>query len=156
MKYKATVLFVLFFAMLGFPDRLLSQSYDADYTVNYINKHLGDACKIFSERKHVRVEFYAGGQLVRIDHIFPDAIDYETGINYNEEEGAIIVSCYEQAGKCIQREILKHGSRLPHERTTLTTGCTGADCKSLETAFKHLIMLYVLDDYERTQPFEEN
>lgn len=149
---------VIFFSLLTglIPQRLDAQTYDADYTVSYINEHLSDVCKIFSERKGLRVEFYANGEPVRVDYINPASIDYEEGIRYAEDEHAVILTCYEEAGKCIERQIIKHGSRLFYDRTNLGTTCSGEACKGLETAVKHLIMLYVLDDYERTEPFEEN
>lgn len=133
-----------------------AQNYDEEYTVNYINERTTDVCKIFHERKNVRIEFYAGGEPVRIDYIFPEYIDYEKGIYYSPEEESIIISCYEEAGKQIEREIIKHGSKLFYDRTNLKVKCESDDCKALETAVKHLMMLYEIKGHERTQPFEEN
>lgn len=158
MQRSRICLTVIFFGLLTslIPLRLDAQNYDAEYTLGYINERLTDVCKIFGERKGLRVEFYSNGEPVRVDYINPASIDYEEGIYYADDEHAIILSCYEEAGKCIERQIIKHGSRLFYDRTNLGTACSGDACKGLETALEHLIMLYVLDDYERTQPFEEN
>lgn len=133
-----------------------SQEYDKEYSTNFINEKSTEVCNIFQEKKNLRVEFYSKGEPVRIDYIFPETIDYEEGIYYSAEEQAIVFSCYEQAGKQIEREILKHGSKLFYDRSNLKVNCEGDDCEALVTASKHLIMLYVEDDYERTQPFQEN
>lgn len=133
-----------------------AQSYDRDYTVDFINERISDVCKVFHEKKNLRIEYYAKGEPVRIDYIFPASIDYEKGVYYSEDEDAIILTCYDKAGKCIEREILKHGSKIFYDRSNVKTNCSGEDCTALQTAFQHLIMLYVVDDYERTTPFEEN
>lgn len=132
-----------------------AQTYDTDYTVDYINERLSDVCKIFSERKNLRIEYYSNGEPVRIDYIFPSSIDFENGILYSTDEQAVVIGCYEKAGRCIEREILKHGRKILYDRTNLEAKCEGDECEALATAVQHLIKLYVLDDYERTQPFEE-
>ena len=128
---------------------------DEDYTADYINKRLADKCKLKAERKQIVVEFYEDGELVRVDLIFPETIDPDK-VHYSEEENAVLVSCYDAAGKCVEREIFKLDRKLGYNRCNLAANCTEGDCKALETAVIHLINLYVLDDYERTQPFEEN
>ncbi len=133
-----------------------TQDLDKEYTANYINEKTTEVCKIFQEKKNLRIEFYSKGEPVRIDYIFPRTIDYEEGIYYSADENAIIFSCYEKAGKQIEREILRHGSKLLYDRSNLKVICDGHNCDPLITASKHLIQLYVEDDYERTQPFEEN
>lgn len=130
--------------------------YDEASTIEYINARLNSTCKLFSEKKNLRIEFYDGTELVRVDYVFPNSVDFEKGVYYSEDEKALILSCYTEAGKCMERRIIKHKTKNFYERTNLETSCSGDDCKALETAVKHLIMLYVLDDYERTQPFEEN
>lgn len=132
-----------------------AQTYDVEYTVDYINARLSGVCKLFSERKNLRVEFYSKGEAVRIDYIFPSSIDFENGVYYSTDEQAVIIACYEEAGRCLEREIIKHGSKIPYDRTNLETNCEGDDCEALATAVQHLIKLYVLDDYERSEPFEE-
>lgn len=130
-----------------------AQTYDVDYTVDYINGKLDGKCKLFSEKKNLRVEFYYKGEAARIDYIFPESIDFEEGIYYSESEGAVIISCYEKAGKCIERDIIKRDSKLLYDRTNLTSECTDG-CVGLVEAAKHLILLYVEDDVERSEPFE--
>ena len=146
---------ILLFSLIG-TLQMHSQTYDKTYTVDYINNKTTDACKLFHSKKDLRIEFYANGEPVRIDYIFPGSIDFEKGVYYAESEQAIVISCYEQAGKCIEREIIKHGSKLLYDRSNLKVNCTGNECEALATAMKHLIQLYSVDDYERAQPFEEN
>ena len=129
------------------------QEYDVDYTVYFINKKLDKKCALFAEKKNLRVEFYYNGEAARIDYIFPESIDFEKGVYYSSEEGAVIVSCYEKAGKCIERDIIKRDVKMLYDRTNLTSECTD-DCGALEEAVKHLIQLYVFDNVERTEPFE--
>lgn len=131
-----------------------AQKYDEDYTVSFINSKLDNKCKLFSEKKNLRIEYYAGSEVVRIDYIFPESIDIEKGIYYSENEGALIVSCFEKAGKCIERDIIKRDSKILYDRSNLTTTCEDESCKALEEAMKHLIKLYIFDDVERTEPFE--
>jgi ribosome-associated translation inhibitor RaiA len=142
---------LLFSTIIG-----ISQTYDKEYTVEYINAKTSEVCKIFQEKKNIRIEFYSNGQPVRIDYIFPGTIDIEKGIYYSEDEQAIVFSCYEKAGKQIEREILKHGSKLLYDRSNLKVDCSEGECEALVTASKHLIQLYVEKGYERTKPFEEN
>lgn len=130
-----------------------AQEYDADYTVSYINEQLDKNCQIFHEKKNLRIEYYAHGEAVRIDYIFPESIDFEEGIYYSDSEEAVIVSCYEKAGKCIERDIIKRNSKILYDRSNLTTTCTDG-CEGLVEAMKHLIKLYIMDDVERTEPFE--
>ena len=152
MKFKALFILVLIpFGMLVTSAN--AQDYDEDYTVDYINSKLDGKCQLFSEKKNLRVEFSAGGEIARIDYIFPESIDFEEGIYFSESEGAVIVSCYEKAGKCIERDILKRDSKILYDRTNLTTNC-GSSCDGVVEAMKHLIKLYVLEEVERTEPFE--
>lgn len=130
-----------------------AQTYDEDYTLDYINSHLEKKCRVFAEKKNIRVEFYAGGEPARIDYLFPVSIDFDEGIYFSESEGAVIVSCYEKAGKCIERDIIKRDSKILYDRTNLTTTCDNG-CAGVVEAMKHLIKLYVLDEVERTEPFE--
>ncbi len=146
---SSLLVFTLFFSSLN----TTAQVYDIDYTVDYINGKLDDKCKVFSEKKNLRVEFYYNGEPARIDYLFPESIDFDEGISYSESEGAVIVACYEKAGKCIERDIIKRDTKILYDRTNLTTGCSD-DCAGLTEAMKHLIKLYVLDDVERTEPFE--
>lgn len=133
-----------------------TNEYDLDYTTNYINERIDPACKVFAEKKNIRVEYYAKGKTVRIDEFYPEAIDIENSLNYSETEKAMILSCYENAGKCVEREILIHGTKLFYNRINLLSHCQGAECQNLERALRHLIMLYIADeDYLRTKPFEE-
>ena len=145
-----TVLISICF-LYGFgQDRIL----DEDYTVEYINQRLKSKCQLKLQRKDFLVEFYEDNELVRIDHVFPETIDPE-GIYYSEDEGALILRCFEGAGRCIERSILKLDRRMGYDRCNLTADCTDQDCSGLETAVRHLIYLYTLDEYERTKPFEE-
>lgn len=130
-----------------------SQDYGIDETVKFINDRLDGKCALFAEKKNLRVEFYLNGEPARIDYIFPASIDFEEGIYYSESEGAVIISCYEKAGKCIERDIIKRDTKLLYDRTNLTTECDD-NCDALEKAAKHLIKLYVLEDYELTEPFD--
>lgn len=130
-----------------------AQQYDEKSTLEYINGKLDGKCALFTEKKNLRVEYYSSGETVRIDYIFPESIDFEKGIYFAESEGAVIITCYEAAGKCIERDIIKRNSKILYDRTNLTASCEG-DCNGLVEATKHLIKLYVLDDVERTQPFE--
>ena len=133
-----------------------TNEYDLEYTTKYINDRIDPACKVFAEKKNVRVEYYAKGKTVRIDEFYPEAIDLENSLNYSETEKAIILSCYENAGKCVKREILIHGTKLFYDRINLLSHCEGTECQNLERALRHLIMLYIADDdYQRTKPFEE-
>lgn len=132
---------------------LQAQEYDADYTVSYINKQLDKNCQIFHEKKNLRIEYYAHGEAVRIDYLFPESIDFEEGIYYSDSEEAVIVACYEKAGKCIERDIIKRNSKILYDRSNLTTTCTDG-CSGVVEAMKHLIKLYIMDDVERTEPFE--
>lgn len=129
--------------------------YDEDYTLSYINERLDKQCQLKLERKNLVVEFRQKGELVRVDYIFPETIEPE-GIYYSEEEGAVIVVCFEKAGDCIQREILKLDRKMGYSRSNLTSNCAAEDCTGLAVAVQHLIKLYTLDEYERTKPFEEN
>ena len=146
-----TLLLTVFTLQTSFQS-VQAQSYDEDYTVDFINKHLDGKCALFSEKKNIRVEFYLNGEPARIDYIFPESIDPENGIYYSKDESAVIVSCYEKAGKCIERDIIKRDTKLLYDRTNLTTECID-DCASLEAAVKHLILLYIEDEVERTEPF---
>ena len=146
---------ILLFSLIG-ALQLQSQTYDKAYTVDYINSRTTDACKLFNSKKDLRIEFYSNGEPVRIDYIFPGSIDFEKGVYYADSEESIVVSCYKQAGKRIEREIIKHGSKLLYDRSNLQVTCAGSECEALSTAMKHLIQLYSVDDHERTQPFEEN
>ena len=130
-----------------------AQDYDMDYTVDYINEKLDDNCQLFVEKKNIRVEFYMNNETVRVDYLFPETIDYENGISYSESEGAVIITCYEKAGKCIERDIVKRDSKFLYDRCNLTTACE-APCQGLVEAVKHLIQLYNFDKVERTEPFE--
>ena len=130
-----------------------AQTYDEDYTAEYISSHLEKKCRVFTEKKNLRVEFYAGGEAVRIDYLFPESIDFEEWIYFSKSEGAVIVSCYEKAGKCIERDIIKRDSKILYDRTNLPTTCAD-ECLGVVEAMKHLIKLYVFDDVERTEPFE--
>ncbi|NQV53005.1 MAG: hypothetical protein HQ500_07465 [Flavobacteriales bacterium] len=150
---KALSSFLLVFTLSFSALNASAQDYDVDYTVDYINGKLDNKCKVFSEKKNLRVEFYHNGEPVRIDYLFPESIDFDEGIYYSESEGAVIVACYEKAGKCIERDIIKRDTKILYDRTNLTTGCSD-DCDGLAEAMKHLIKLYVLDDVERTEPFE--
>jgi hypothetical protein len=133
-----------------------TNEYDLDYTINYINQRIDPACKVFSEKKNIRVEYYSQGKTVRIDEFYPEAIDLENSLNYSEAEQAMILSCYENSGKCVKREILIHGTKLYYDRINLLSHCEGTECQNLERALKHLMMLYIADDdYIRTKPFEE-
>ncbi|GAB4377313.1 MAG: hypothetical protein Kow0075_05660 [Salibacteraceae bacterium] len=146
----------LMICLLGMTCGSQAQEYDREYTVKYINDRLSDVCRLFDEKRNLRLEFYAKGEPVRIDYIFPESVDFEKGVYYSESEKAVIITCYDQAGKCIEREILKHGSKIFYDRTNLETDCESENCQALVNAVRHLIMLYVLDDVERTTPFEEN
>lgn len=145
--------FLVFSAVVLSSHDAAAQDYDVDYTVDYINGKLDGKCKLFSEKKNLRVEFYYNGEAARIDYLFPESIDFDEGIYYSESEGAVIVSCYEKAGKCIERDIIKRDTKILYDRTNLTTECAG-ECSGLVEAMKHLIKLYVLDSVERTEPFE--
>ncbi len=129
--------------------------YDEEYTVKYINDRLASKCQLQLERKNIVVEFYEKGRLVRVDHIFPESIDPEK-IYYSAEEGAVIIKCFEKAGRCIDREIIKLKKKNGYDRCNLITKCAPEDCTGMATAVQHLINLFTLDDYERTKPFEEN
>jgi hypothetical protein len=133
-----------------------AQTYDRDYTANYINKKTTNDCKLFLEKKNMRIEFYNNGQPVRIDYIFPASIDYENAVEYSEDEGALIFACYEQAGKCIEREIVKHGSKILYERSNLLVECSPEEGAALAEAGKHLIQLYNDKHHFRDKPFEQN
>ena len=134
----------------------MSQTYDRHYTVDFINGFTTDDCEVFFEKKNLRIEYYAHGEAVRIDYIFPETIDYEEGVYFSLEEKALIFSCYKKAGKQIEREIIKHDSKMLYDRSNVKVICEERDCEALVTASKHLIQLYLDDDYERTTPFEEN
>mgnify|MGYP000120579286 CR=1 FL=1 len=134
----------------------MSQTYDRQYTVDFINGFTSEECEVFFEKKNLRIEYYAHGEAVRIDYIFPETIDYEEGVYYSTEENALVYSCYKKAGKQIEREIIKHGSKLLYDRSNIKVNCEGGDCDALVTASKHLIQLYLDKDFERTTPFEEN
>lgn len=133
-----------------------TNEYDLDYTINYINQRIDPACKVFSEKKNIRVEYYSQEKTIRIDEFYPEAIDLENSLNFSETEKAIILSCHENAGKCVEREILIHGTKLFYDRINLLSHCEGTECQNLERALRHLMMLYIADDdYIRTKPFEE-
>ncbi|MEZ4721829.1 MAG: hypothetical protein R2813_08150 [Flavobacteriales bacterium] len=136
--------------------KVSAQEMDAEYTINYLNKRTTEACKIFSSKKDIRIEFYSNGNPVRIDYVFPSTIDFENGITYSPDDQSISIKCYEKAGKQVERNILKNGSKLFYDRSNLLVNCTGEDCDAIVTAMKHLIQLYAVDDYERSKPFEEN
>lgn len=129
-----------------------AQTYDQDYTVKYINDQLESSCELFGEKKNIRIEYSGGGEVVRIDYLFPETIDFEN-ISYSESEGAVVIACYEKAGKCIERDVVKRDSKLLYNRTNLATSCTGDQCESLVNAMKHLILLYTDKHVERTEPF---
>lgn len=133
---------------------IYAQNLDRAYTVEYINASADESCKIFDKKKNFRIEYTSNETPVRIDYIFPEMINYEDGIYYSEDEQAIILVCYEKAGKGIEREILKQDRKILYDRTNFKVACEGEKCKGVETAFKHLIQLYVEKDYERTEPFE--
>ncbi|HAQ69782.1 MAG TPA: hypothetical protein DCR48_02285 [Flavobacteriales bacterium] len=152
MKFLSLFLLITSLSIISI-STLKAQTYDEHYTVDYINSQLEKKCHVFTEKKNIRVEFYAGGVPVRIDYLFPKSLDFDNGIYFSESEGSVIVSCYEKAGKCIERDIIKRDSKIVYDRTNLTTTCTNG-CAGLVEAMKHLIKLYVLDDVERTEPFE--
>ncbi|MBT3647071.1 MAG: hypothetical protein HN542_02395 [Flavobacteriales bacterium] len=129
-----------------------AQTYDQDYTVKYINDQLESSCELFAEKKNVRIEYSGGGEVVRIDYLFPESINIEE-ISYSESEGAVVIACYEKAGKCIERDVVKRDSKLLYNRTNLATGCSGEDCESLVNAVKHLLLLFTDKHLERTEPF---
>lgn len=141
------LLFLLNFSVIK------AQKYDVATTVEYINQQLDKNCKIFDEKKNLRIEYYANGEKVRVDYLFPETINYDDGIFFSDSEGALIVTCYEKAGKCIERDIIKRDSKILYDRSNLTTTCADG-CKGAVEAMKHLIKLYVLDNVERTEPFE--
>lgn len=133
-----------------------TNEYDLDYTINYINQRIDQSCKVFSEKKNIRVEYFSNGKTIRIDEFYPEAIDLENSPIYSDTEQALILSCYENAGKCVKREILTHGTKLYYDRINLLAHCEGTECQNLERALRHLMMLYIAeDDYQRTKPFEE-
>lgn len=153
-KKMRTILSILLISLIsGSFAESNAQQYDEDYTLKYINSKLDGKCEVFAEKKNIRVEYKVNGELARVDYIFPESIDFEKGIYYSENEGAVIVTCYEKAGKCIERDIVKRDSKFLYDRTNLTTSCS-ENCNGLEAAVKHLVMLYVLDDVSRTEPFE--
>ena len=156
--FKAIFSLTLSLAILSISNLNYAQTneYDLDYTTKYINERIDPACKVFAEKKNIRVEYYAKGKTVRIDEFYPEAIDLENSLNYSETEKAMILSCYENAGKCVEREILIHGTKLFYDRINLLSHCEGTECQNLERALRHLIMLYIADgDYLRTKPFDE-
>ena len=150
---KNMPLFVAAFAFVVMVQKSNAQTYDVDYTVEYINGKLDGKCKLFSEKKNLRVEFYDNSGVARMDYIFPESIDFEEGIVYSENEGAVLLKCYEKAGRCIESDIIKRDSKILRNRTNLSSECTDG-CVGLVEAAKHLILLYVEDDVERTEPFE--
>lgn len=146
------ILLTLFSSLFCF--NIYSQVLDREYTVRFINEAADESCKLFDEKRNFRIEYYSDGNPVRIDYLFPEMIDYENGIIYSADENAIILTCYEKAGKGIEREILKQDRKILYDRTNFKVSCEEEKCKAVETAFKHLIQLYVEKDYERTEPFE--
>jgi len=143
---------LLFSLVFSFLQEGISQTYDKDYTVNYINDHVESSCKLFAEKKNLRIEYYSNGEALRMDYIFPETIDLENGVTFNKEEGALILSCYDKAGKCIERDIIKRDSKILYERSNLPMTCT--DCDGTTEAMKHLIMLYLDKKHTRDTPFE--
>ena len=131
------------------------QTYDKEYTVNYINSKTTDDCKVLIEKKNIRIEFYSDGNPVRIDYIFPESIDYENSLAYSEDEGALVFKCYSEAGKCINREIPKHGSKLIYDRSNLLLDCTTEEGEAIAEAGKHLIQLYIDKRHTRSEPFDK-
>lgn len=155
---KSKQINIILFFLIGFSSSLFvqAQDYDLDYTEKYINKRLSSSCKLIANKRSISVEFYSKGKLVRVDEFYAEAIDREKGINYSEEEEALILKCCENAEKCVTREIIVLDEKKFYNRVNLMTSCSGEECVYLERALEHLIMLYIADeDYLRTKPFEE-
>lgn len=147
-------LLICFFSTYSFTT-LGQKALDEEYTANYINERLSENCQLKLNRKDIEVHYFEDGELVRIDYIFPESIDPDQ-VSYSESEDAVLMVCFDAAGKCIEREIFKLDRKAAYNRCNLIADCKSKDCSGLETAVIHLINLYTLDDYERTKPFEEN
>ncbi len=151
MKY----LMILITTMPILASTAFGQTYDRKYTAAYINSKTTDECKLFIEKKNIRIEFNNNGNPVRIDYIFPKSINYENSLVYSKDEGALVFQCYSEAGKCINREIPKHGSKLIYDRSNLLLDCTPEEGEALAEAGKHLIQLYINKRHTRSEPFDK-
>lgn len=153
-KFLRVFLFIQFSVLLN--SSSVAQEYDISYTVDFINSHLDDNCKIIAHKKSIEIEYYRNGKVVRKDDFYPSAINIEQDINYSHPEKAFILSCYENAGECVDKQILINDTRTFETRTTLISKCEDQQYIAVGRALKHLIMLYIADDeYLRTKPFEE-
>jgi len=148
LSVMATVVF-----MICTPLMSQAQTLDQDYTIKYINSRLNNCDIQVNKNSFLIVTFYSKGQKARIDELFIGDID-PTSIAYFPEEGAVILRCTEKQGDCVKREMLLRDAISYYPRVNLTSGCSENDCKALERAVKHLVLLNTDSDYARTTPFE--
>lgn len=151
---KKTTILLLLFSLSAFY-RLSGQELSEKYTMKYINDRIAENCEVRTDDGYIVASFYRGNEIVREDYVYMADVKPED-VHYSESEKAIILTCFDKAGDCVDRNILVNGIRKGYNRVNLPTGCSGEDCKALVNAVRHLLYLYVLDDYERTKPFEED
>ncbi|MEZ4722101.1 MAG: hypothetical protein R2813_09530 [Flavobacteriales bacterium] len=99
-----------------------------------------ESCQLFNEDGNLRIEYTSKGQVARIDYLFPEMIDTEKGIYYSQEESSVIISCWDKAQDCIEREIVIRDTRQFYERTNLKMKC-GDQCDAAALAIKQIITL---------------
>ena len=73
-------------SLFGFTNSINAQEYDIDYTVDFINQHLDESCKIVAQKRSIQIEYYRNGKVVRIDDFYPSSINIDEDIFYSHPE----------------------------------------------------------------------
>jgi len=129
-----------------------AQEITEDQTLEYINSKLADGCQV-QTKKLFNVTFSKNGDVFREDRIALEDLDPES-MSYNEEEGKLIVRCYDRSGKCIDRSIYKQDLRRGYSRIAFPLKGGVEEAEGIQKALLHLINLEMDDDYSSSEWFE--
>jgi hypothetical protein len=142
---------VLGFYFSGFAQK--NESIPVEETLKFINKKLGSNIVFDLKDGDIIVKFYDNkNKLFRVDQTDTENLDWK-GISYAEEDNLIMIPCYGNKVKCIERKFPLKDEGDSYVRCTIKL-TKPEDFQPLKNAITHLLRTVEEFDYKSTTPFE--
>lgn len=130
-----------------------NETISLEETLKYINTKLGSSIVFDLKNGDVTIKFYDDkNRLFRIDKADTEQLDWKN-ISFAEEDQLIIIPCYGEKNKCIERKfpLRKEGDLYARCSIKLVKA---EDYEPLKKAITHLLRTVEEFDYKSTTPFE--
>ena len=134
---------------------VFSQEKTLGDALDYLNVKFQGKCKFDSKDGDLTINFFKNGKKYRTDKMEIKDLDFMS-VTYSQEEGGIIIKCYETVAGCIARETeLGQQNKSYNNRILFVYEGDEKSIQGIQNALIHAIRLIREKKYHSTTPFEK-